>query len=539
MVTREKLLEENTLLKLMVHQLSKENASLKSQLDEKKEMENVLRMRSFGKKSEVHTGQLSLFNLPSDTSFPNAETTESQTVAKTTPRPRKKTLGKREALLSKCQTIEQHHTLANEERQRVCCGHEMSSIGIGKTVNELVYIPAKCICVKHCYEHFKCNHCHDAHCDHCAEHNDHNAFVATKAKRLPLKNSLCSASLMAHIIQDHYEYSLPFYRIEKRMKELNVSIPRNVLVNWNIQCALRYFKPLVDTMHQRLLQAQVLHADETPYQVNKSDKKKHYMWLFVTGDIEEYPIAIFHATDSRSGEIPKDFLTRFKGYLHCDGYAGYHKVPNVSLVGCIAHLRRKFHEAAKATKGVSSKIANQALSWLGQLFALEKDYTDKGYTLEERCIARQHTSHPIFQQFKEWAQDISLGVSDKSLLGKAFQYLFNQQQKFDHIFRDGRLELTNNRSERAIKSIVMIRKNSLFADSVDGHRANGIVMSIIATAKMNGLDVGKYIEYLLTELPNHPEALKNGTLEAYLPWSEIVQQICRKDCDIELTTSFA
>lgn len=90
MVSTEKLLEEIALLKLMVHQLSKENAMLKAQVDEKKEIENVLRMRSFGKKSEVHTDQLSLFNMPSDASFPNAETTESQTLAKPTSRPRKK-----------------------------------------------------------------------------------------------------------------------------------------------------------------------------------------------------------------------------------------------------------------------------------------------------------------------------------------------------------------------------------------------------------------------------------------------------------------
>ena len=132
-------------------------------------------------------------------------------------------------------------------------------------------------------------------------------------------------------------------------------------------------------------------------------------------------------------------------------------------------------------------------------------------------------------------QNATFEVSDKSLLGKAFQYLFNQHQKFDRIFQDGRLELTNNRSERAIKSVVMVRKNSLFADSVDGHHTNGIIMSIIETAKMNVLDVSKYIEYLLTELPNHLDALKNGALEAYLPWNEIVQQICRKDCDVKQT----
>lgn len=113
-----------------------------------------------------------------------------------------------------------------------------------------------------------------------------------------------------------------------------------------------------------------------------------------------------------------------------------------------------------------------------------------------------------------------------SKLGKTISYALKHQEKFEHVLLDGNLELSNNKAERAVKSLVMGRKNWLFSQSFGGAQASGIILNLIETAKRNGLDPEKYLNYLLQKLPNE-EILNSESLEAYLPWQEKVQLICK------------
>ena len=159
------------------------------------------------------------------------------------------------------------------------------------------------------------------------------------------------------------------------------------------------------------------------------------------------------------------------------------------------------------------------------MFSFERSWKD--LSAEERYKKRQSELKPLLKNFSDWCYKKSVSVLPSGKLGAAFQYCVNHMDKFVNILKDGRLELSNNRAERAVKEIVMGRKNWLFSQSSTGAKAMAIIMSILETAKQNGLDQFKYINYLLDKLSNELSLLDSQRLEAYLPWPENVQLHCK------------
>lgn len=157
--------------------------------------------------------------------------------------------------------------------------------------------------------------------------------------------------------------------------------------------------PVVAEMKRHLLGQKACCMRETTLQVlkepGKSAESESYMWLYLTVR-EAEPVVIYDYQRSRGGEHPRDFLAGFKGDLHVDGYAGYHKVKDVTLVGCWAHARRKYDEALKAAPEARSNphsVAAQGLNWCNQLFAIERGLADT--TPEERLATREEQSRPV------------------------------------------------------------------------------------------------------------------------------------------------
>jgi hypothetical protein len=242
------------------------------------------------------------------------------------------------------------------------------------------------------------------------------------------------------------------------------------------------------------------------------------MWLYRTGR-EAPAIVLYDYQPTRSGDHPKASLQGFQGYLHVDGYSGYHDLPDVVLVGCWSHARRKFMEALKslpAAQRDGPHFVREGLDFCNRLFAIERDLRDA--TPEERQRARQARSRPVLAQFLWWLRDKRHLILPKSGLGQAVTYCLNQWTPLTNFLRDGRLEIDNNRSERSIKPFVIGRKAWLFAKTPRGARASAIVYSIVETAKENGLNPRKYLQYLFEQLPNRH--LQDPALWAdLLPWS--------------------
>lgn len=187
------------------------------------------------------------------------------------------------------------------------------------------------------------------------------------------------------------------------------------------------------------------------------------------------------------------------------------------------NFRRKFFEAVPQNASEKS-LAKQGLKYCNQMFQLEKAW--ELLSDEDRYQARQEKLKPLFKECFNWCKKNESTILLGSKLGRAINYALKYQNTFENVLLDGRLELSNNKAERAVKSLVIGRKNCLFSQSFAGTTASGIILSLLETAKRNGLDPEKYLNYLLQKLPNE-EILNSETLEAYLPWQEKVQAICK------------
>ena len=275
--------------------------------------------------------------------------------------------------------------------------------------------------------------------------------------------------------------------------------------NWLIKASEDWLEPIYDALKRRLVAHHVLHADETTLQVlhepGKTAQSKSYMWLYRTSGDAKHPIVLYEYQPSRSHQYPEAFLRDFTGYLHADGYEGYHKLPDsVTVVGCWAHLRRKFDEALKALpeKDREGSIALRGKRYCDRLFELERGFAD--LSPEKRYEKRLEFSKSLMEKFFAWVS--SCNAAPKFPVDKAAYYALSQRKYLERFLLDGRLELSNNRAERGIKPFVIDRKNFLFANTPRGAKASAIVFSLIETAKENGLNPFDYLMHVLNNAPN-------------------------------------
>lgn len=499
-------------------QLEKENAELTAKVNWLLEQFRLSQHRRYGSSSEkTNPEQQQLFNeIEAETQPLVAE----PTIEKITYE-RRKRKGHRDAMLKDLPTETIEYRLPQEEQVCSCCGnslHEMSS----EIRQELKIIPAQVKVINHVRYVYSCRHC---------ENHEINTPIVTAPMPAPiLKGSLVSPSVMAYIMSEKYVDSLPLYRQEQQLARLGIKLSRQTLANWMLYGANKWLKLLYDRMHFHLLQREILHADETTLQVLKEPgraaKSSSYMWLYRTGR-EGPSIILYDYQETRGGIHPKKFLAGFKGYLQVDGYSGYNQIPDVTLVGCWAHARRKFDEALKALpdkKRSASVTAKEGLEFCNRLFAIERKLSKE--TNEERYKKRLARSRPVLDAFLAWLNEQSTKVLPKSALGQAINYCLNQWDKLVAFLQDGRLELDNNRSERSIKPFVIGRKNWLFSNTPKGAKASAIIYSIVETAKENGLNPFMYLVYVFEKLPNI-DTQNPISLDQLLPWSDTVRLSCR------------
>jgi transposase len=469
--------------------------------------------RQFGSSSEksgTDLRQASLFG-EEEAALPPEPGTEEITYR------RKKQKGKREADLSGLPVERVEHEL--DESERICpeCGETMRDIG-ADVWREMKLIPAKVIVVEHATHAYACRNC---------EKNGVSVpFAKAKAPAALIPGSLASPSLVAHIVTQKYSNGMPLYRIEKGFSYDGVNISRQTMSNWVAQCSEMYLGPIYELLKSHLLQESVLHADETAVQVlrepNRAAQTKSYEWVYRTGTCAKRQISIYDYKMTRAKEHPKAFLKDFKGFLHTDGYQAYHSLPpDITIVGCWAHVRRKFEGLLKKTPKANRKGSNAetGVAYINTLFRLEREAAD--LSPEDRLKKRLETGNPISDAFFAWAK--SLGALPKTPLGEAVYYALSQRPYLENIYLDGRTEISNNRCERAVKPFVMGRKAWLFSNTPSGAQASSVMYSIMETAKENALHPFRYMEFLLETLPNSMAS----DLESLLPWSKSLPEHCR------------
>ena len=383
------------------------------------------------------------------------------------------------------------YDLSDEEK--VCdCGHALNHIGEDIT-EQLDIIPAQIKVLQHVCKKYACHHCEDK-------------IITAKKPTQPIPKSIASPGLLAHVLTSKFQYHLPLYRQESMLKGLGVDIARNTLSLWVIRCAL-LLQPLVNLLQDKILAYDIAYSDETTLQVLKEKNRRaestSYLWAFGGGPPDEF-CYIYQYHPGRSHSIAHDFFEGFKGYLHCDGYQAYDtltaKNNQIIQVGCWYHARRKFADSAKVSK--KSGMAHWFLKQIQQLSKIEKYLAESKLSTEASKAYRLSKATPILNKIKAQLDKSQASAPPDSLLGKAIRYTQNQWLKLQKYLDDGRLEISNNRMERAIKPFAVGRKNWLFANSVDGARAAATIFSLVETCKAHEISVYHWLRYVLTRLPN-------------------------------------
>jgi hypothetical protein len=323
-----------------------------------------------------------------------------------------------------------------------------------------------------------------------------------------------------------YVDGMPLYRIEKGFSCDGAEISRQTMANWVVKCSETYLEPVCGLLKSHLLKESVLHADETTVQVlrepGRAAQAKSCEWVYRTGASAKRKISVYDYKMTREQAHPREFLKGFGGLLHTDGYQAYHNLPPcIAVVGCWAHVRRKFEDLLKKTPKEKRKGSNaeKGAACVNALFRLERETA--GLTLEDRLKKRLEKGRPVSDAFFAWAE--SLGALPKTSLGEAVRYALSQRPYLENIFLDGRAEISNNRAERAVKPFVMGRKAWLFSNTPSGAAASSVMYSLMETARDNGLHPFRYMEFLLETLPSSTTA----DLESLLPWSGSLPERCR------------
>jgi transposase len=394
------------------------------------------------------------------------------------------------------------------EEKRVCpdCGCPLHKMG-EEVREELKIIPAKAVLVRHVRHIYACRHCEES--------SDHVSIVKANMPEPVIKGGFASPESVAHIAVQKFVMGSPLYRQEQEWAQNGILLSRQTMSNWLVNASEDWLEPIYKEMKRQLCERQVLHADETTLQVLHEDGKparsKSYMWLYRTSGEAEQQIVLYDYQRDRRYTHPEAFLKDFSGFLHTDGYDGYHKLPDrITVVGCWAHLRRKFDEALQTLpkeKRDSSDTA-KGIAYCDRLFHFEKQFAL--LSPEERRIKREQLSKPLTEAFFAWAD--SLHALPKSLLGKAVYYAQSQRKYLKAYFLDGRLEISNNRAENSIRPFVMGRKNWLFSNTPNGARASAVYYSLIVSARENGLVPFEYLSKVFTEAPN------SASMENLMPW---------------------
>jgi len=486
-------------------ELQKLQATIHTQRQYILELEEYIRngrRKLFGPSSEklvdLHP---SLFNEAEAETPVEPETKADEAAAEGAPEPRKRRRAFR--IPPELPRVEIIHDLLEAEK---VCPHDGAALKrIDSEIHEqLDIIPARVQVLRHVRHTYACPCC--------------QRYVATATKpKQPIEKAMASPRLLATIAIQKYEDGLPLYRQSKGFARLGVELDRTTQANWMVKVG-ELVQPLINLIHERMLEEPFLHMDETRVQVLKEPGRKaqtqSYMWVLRS---MMQPAVLYHYAPTRGASIPMQILEGFEGALVVDGYEGYAPVcekESITRLGCWAHARRKFVDVQKTYGKEQTGKADEPLAHIQALYRIEEEARDK--PPDERLALRRERAGPILQRLRQWIDEHKDRVVPKTLLGKAVHYLDHQWPHLVRYLEDGRWPIDNNPAENAIRPFVIGRKNWLFSATPKGADASANLYSLIETAKANGLEPSVYLATVFTELP---QADTLEAIEALLPWN--------------------
>jgi transposase len=406
-----------------------------------------------------------------------------------------------------------------------CCGGTKFS-KIGEDVTEtLDVVPRQLFVTEHVREKFSCRSC--------------EKIAQPPAPFHAISRGFAGPSLLAMILVDKYANHQPLNRQSEQFAREGVELSISTMADHVGACAAALL-PLAELIKAHVFAAERLHGDDTTVPVlAKVKTKTGRLWTYVRDDRPfggaDPPAAIYFYSPDRGGAHPERHLAGYSGILQADAYSGFNalyeprRMPGpITEAACWAHARSKLFEladvASKArnnTSGVISPIAFVALQKFDAIFALERGIN--GLPPDQRLAARTKDIAPLVKDLIAWMKQERAKLSHHNAVAKAMDYMLKRSDAFTRFLADGRICLSNNAAERALRGIALGRKAWLFAGSDRGGERAAIMFTLIQTAKLNDVDPQAWLADVLARIADH----KINDLAALLPWNWRLARIDR------------
>jgi transposase len=405
-----------------------------------------------------------------------------------------------------------------------CCGSAKLS-KLGEDITEtLEVIPRQWKVIQTVREKFSCRSC--------------ETITQPPAPFHVTPRGFAGPNLLAMILFGQHQ---PLNRQSERYRREGIDLSVSTLAD-QVGAYTTILQPLHALIEAHVLAAERLHGDDTTVPILAKGKTvTGHIWTYVRDDrpfgSRAPPAALYYASRDRRHEHPGRHLRDFAGILQADAYAGYNELYDLSRAPgvitaalCWAHARRQFFEladiAANARRGKNaaaiSPIALEAVKRIDALFDIERGIN--GLSVEERLRVRQEQSAPLLTSLEAWMRDERSRLSRSASVAKPIDYMLKRWERFTRFVDDGRICLTNNAAERALRGFALGRKSWLFAGSERGADRAAAMATLIMTAKLNDIDPQAWLADVLARIADIP----HSRLPELLPWHWAAEMEHRK-----------
>jgi transposase len=387
-----------------------------------------------------------------------------------------------------------------------CCGGRLARLG--ETITEtLEVIPRRWKVVQTVREKFSCRSC--------------ETITQPPAPFHPIARGRAGPNLLATIMEAKFGQHLPLNRQSETFAREGIELDVSTLADWVGACSAT-LAPLVTLIRVHVMAGGRIHGDDTTVPVLARGKTiTGRLWTYVRDDRpfggEASPAAIFHYSADRGGAHPRQHLAGYAGILQADAYAGFNelyaprRLPGpITEAGCWAHSRRKFFSLAEIAK---APLALEAVRRIDAIFDVEREIN--GLPAEQRLAVRKDQVAPLVSDLETWMRRERARLSRHAEVAKAMDYMLKRWGSFTRFLTDGRICLTNNAAERALRGVALGRKSWLFAGSDRGGERAASMYSLIVTAKLNDVDPRAWLADVLAKIADHPAS----RLHELLPWN--------------------
>lgn len=321
-----------------------------------------------------------------------------------------------------------------------------------------------------------------------------------------IDKGMLGPGFLSHLIVERFGNHLPYFRLEGQYRSEGLELSRSVLCESMARCA-ELLAPIAEQNRKEILAEPIVNTDDTPVTLAQSSSggsRQARVWAYLDQKGRHW----YEFTQSRKRDGPARVFADFTGYIQADAYSGYDQLflpGGATEVGCWFHARRGFIKS-EATDPV---LAKQAIDRIRALFKIDEAAAD--LSDEERALFRQQHAGPLLEELRAWLALTQTQVLPKSPMGQAITYVLNQWVALTQYLNDGRLEMTNNAAERAVKPFAIGRKNWMFFQREGGGKTAAILMGLLMTAKAAGVHLGDYFKDVLLRISEPGTDVKSLT----------------------------